>query len=145
MLYVTGLFSCTLVGCLLNIHFTNAMNKLCLRIRISLISLIYRKSLLVKLNELNRYSIGQIVNYMSIDNDSIVNAFPSFHAFWSLPLQISITLYLLYSQIGISFLVGVVFVLILIPINKYISDYIVRVQTRLMNHKDERVKVSNFY
>jgi ATP-binding cassette subfamily C (CFTR/MRP) protein 10 len=106
LLYAGCLFFFTLLSCLLNIHFSNSLNKLCLRIRVALISFIYRKSLLVKLNELNQFSIGQIVNYMSIDNDSIVNAFPSFHAFWSLPLQISITLYLLYSQIGMSFLVG---------------------------------------
>jgi hypothetical protein len=142
VLYAIGLFVCTLAGCLLNIHFTNSLNKLCLRIRIALISLIYRKSLIVKLNELNKFSIGQVVNFMSIDNDSIVNAFPSFHAFWSLPLQISITLYLLYSQIGLSFLVGVAFVIVLIPINKFLSDYIGKVQTKLMSFKDERVKVS---
>jgi hypothetical protein len=78
---------------------------------------------------------------MSIDTDSVVNAFPSFHSFWSLPLQICISLYLLYSQIGISFLVGVVFILVLIPINKVISDYIGKVQTKLMFFKDLRVKV----
>jgi hypothetical protein len=49
VLYAIGLFVCTLVGCLLNIHFTNWLNKLCLRIRVALISLIYRKSLIVKL------------------------------------------------------------------------------------------------
>lgn len=78
---------------------------------------------------------------MSIDTDSVVNAFPSFHSFWSLPLQICISLYLLYSQIGLSFLVGVVFILVLIPINKVISDYIGKVQTKLMLFKDLRVKL----
>ena len=143
--YAALLFVCTLLGSLINIHFTNALNKLCLRIRSALISCIYRKAVLVKLNELNKHSIGQIVNYMSIDSGSITNAFPSFHQFWSLPFQISITLYLLYSQIGLSFLVGVGFVIILIPINKVISDYIGKVQKRLMQYKDERVKVIQTY
>ncbi len=113
-----------------------------MRIRTVIVQVIYEKAVLVKLNELNKYSIGQIVNYMSIDADAVVNAFPSFHAFWSLPFQISIALYLLYSQIGISFLVGVVFILILIPINKVISDYICKVQQNLMLFKDLRVKVN---
>ena len=141
MVYAGALFICTLVSSIINIHFTNSLNKLCLRIRTALISLVYRKAVLVKLNELNGFSIGQIVNYMSIDSNSIVNAFPSFHSLWSLPIQISITLYLLYSQIGISFLVGVGFVLILIPINKFISDFIGKVQTRMMLYKDKRVKL----
>lgn len=141
VMYASLLFLSSLLGSFLNIHFTNMLNKFCLRIRTSLISLIYRKAVLIKLNELNKYSVGQIVNYMSIDNDSVVNAFPSFHSFWSLPFQLIITLYLLYLQIGLSFLVGVFFVIILIPINKFLSDYIGKVQTKLMNFKDQRIKV----
>ncbi len=101
--YATTLFVTTLIGSIVNIHFTNSLNKLCLRIKTALITLIYRKAVVVRLDQLNKYSTGQIVNYMSIDTDSVVNAFPSFHSFWSLPFQICITLYLLYSQIGISF------------------------------------------
>ena len=139
--YALALLFTSLLGACINIHFTNALNKLCLRIRAALISLVYRKSTTVKLNELSKFSIGEIVNYMSIDTGSIVNAFPSFHSLWSLPVQISITLYLLYQQIGISFLVGVGFVIILIPINKFLSDYIGKVQSKLMVYKDARVKV----
>jgi len=118
-----------------------------------LISLIYRKAGVVRLDQLNKYSTGQIVNNMSIDIDSVVNAFPCFHSFWSLPLQICITFYLLYSQIGISFvsifkyififLLSIFFIWCsyLIPINEVISDYIGKVQQKLMSEKDSRVKV----
>ncbi len=70
-----------------------------------------------------------------------MNVFPSIHAFWSLPFQIAITLYLLYQQIGLSFLVGMGFVIILIPINKVLCDYIGKIHQNLMKHKDSRVKV----
>ena len=141
--YATALFLSTLACALLNVHFTHSLNKLCLRVRISLISLVYRKCALAKLNELGKLSLGEILNYMSIDCDSIVNMLPSFHSLWSLPFQIVITLYLLYDQIGISFLVGVGFVIVLIPINKFISDFIGKVQSKLMTYKDERVNVKN--
>ena len=140
-LYAMLLFISTLVSSIINIHFSTSLNKLCFRLRTAIIHVVYYKAVLTKLNELNKYSIGQIVNYMSIDTDSVVNGFPSFHSFWSLPIQIGVSLYLLYSQIGLSFLVGVVFILFLIPINKVISDYIGRVQERLMSFKDLRVKV----
>lgn len=139
--YASALLLSTLACSFLNVHFTHSLNKLCLRTRISLVSLIYRKCVLIKLSELNRFSIGEILNYMSIDCDAIVNMLPSFHALWSLPFQIAVTLYLLYAQIGLSFLVGVGFVVVLIPINKFISDFIGKVQTKLMNYKDERVNV----
>lgn len=142
--YATALLVSTLVCSLLSVHFTHSLNKLCLRLRISLISLVYRKSVLTKLKELNKFEMGEISNYMSIDCDSVVNVLPSIHSLWSLPFQIVITLYLLHAQIGVSFLVGVGFVIILIPINKFISDFIGKVQEKLMNYKDERVNVSIF-
>nr|UOU03344.1 ATP-binding cassette subfamily C10 [Brachionus rubens] len=141
LMYALALFISSLTGSLINVHFSNLLNKFCLRVRLALISLIYRKAVVVKLNELNKFSIGQIVNYMSIDSDSIVNAFPSFHSCWSLPFQLIITLYLLYLQIGLSFLVGVIFVIVMIPINKFLSDFIGKVQVKMMNFKDERVKL----
>ncbi len=104
-MFAAALLISTLIGSIINIHFTNALNKLCLKIKTSLITLIYRKAVLVRLEELNKFSTGQIVNYMSIDVDAVVNAFPAFHSFWSLPFQIGVTLYLLYSQIGISFVI----------------------------------------
>nr|QNH67891.1 ATP-binding cassette transporter subfamily C member 10 [Brachionus rotundiformis] len=139
--YAMALFVSTLLSSLINIHFTNLLNQFCLRVRSALTSLIYRKAVVIKLNQMNKYSIGQVVNFMSIDTDSVVNAFPSFHSCWSLPFQLVITLYLLYIQIGPSFLVGLIFVIILIPINKFLSDFIGKVQVKMMNFKDERVKL----
>ena len=140
--YATLLLLSSLIGAILNVHFTHSLNKLCLRVRTSLVSLVYRKSVLTQLAALNKFSLGEVLNFMSIDCDAIVNMLPSIHSLWSGPFQILVTLYLLYSQIGVSFLVGLVFVIVLIPVNKFISDYIGRVQTRMMKFKDERVNVN---
>lgn len=51
------------------------------------------------------------------------------------------TLYLLYNQIGISFLAGVFFAVILIPINKFIASKIITLSTKLMGFKDQRVRL----
>lgn len=102
-MYATALFITALIGSFINIHFTNAMNKLCLKIKIALIIKIYRKAILVRLDEMNKLSTGQIVNHMSIDTDSIVNCVPNIHSLWSMPFQLIVTFYLLYYQIGISF------------------------------------------
>lgn len=140
--YATLLTLSSLACSILNVHFTHSLNKLSLRVRASLVSLVYRKSCLVQLVALDAsFSLGQVLNFMSIDCDAIVNMLPSVHTLWSGPLQIVITLYLLYSQIGVSFVVGVVLVLVLIPVNKVICDFIGRVQTRMMTFKDERVNV----
>lgn len=52
------------------------------------------------------------------------------------------TLYLLHEQIGISFLAGVSFAIVLIPINKVIANRIGKLSTKLMEHKDQRVRLT---
>lgn len=51
------------------------------------------------------------------------------------------TLYLLHGQIGISFLAGVTFAIVLIPINKLIANHIGKLSTKLMERKDQRVRL----
>lgn len=54
-------------------------------------------------------------------------------------MKLGVTLYLLYAQVGISFLAGVAFSIILIPINRYVANKIGSLSTDLMIHKDGRV------
>nr|CAD7396002.1 unnamed protein product [Timema poppensis] len=55
--------------------------------------------------------------------------------------KIAVTLYLLYNQVGLAFLTGVGFTLILIPINKLVATKIGELSTKMMSSKDERVKL----
>ncbi|CAF3420107.1 unnamed protein product [Rotaria sp. Silwood1] len=142
-----GLFlSCILIGTValasfLNTHFTYRINLLGLRSKMYLYTRIYTKTTQLNICEMNRFNMGEIVNFMSTDSDRIVNFFQSFHAFWSLPAQIAIVLYLLYQQIGLTFLTGLAFAIILIPINKVIASKIAKLSTDMMLYKDERVKL----
>ncbi|GFR60827.1 multidrug resistance-associated protein 7-like [Elysia marginata] len=80
---------------------------------------------------------------MSTDVDRILNFCPSFHAFWSLPFQIGVALFLLHQQVGLAFLAGLAFAILLIPINKIITVKIGELSKEMMEHKDERVKLMN--
>lgn len=60
-----------------------------LKIRGALVTAIYRKTLTASSTILNsKFSVGEIVNFMSTDTDRIVNSCPSFHAVWSIPFQV---------------------------------------------------------
>jgi len=50
-------------------------------------------------------------------------------------------LYLLYLQVGVAFLAGVAFAVLLIPVNRYIAVKIGELSQTLMVQKDSRVKV----
>lgn len=70
-------------------HFNFQMATLGIKIRGALVTSIYKKTTLVSNSVLNEnFSTGEILNLMSTDVDRIVNACPSFHAFWSIPFQV---------------------------------------------------------
>ncbi|XP_046387603.1 ATP-binding cassette sub-family C member 10 [Ischnura elegans] len=140
-IYAFGLLAVTMIAALCNAHFNYFMAEVSLKIRAAVISTIYRKTLLLNHTTISKFSVGEIVNFMSTDTDRIVNSCPSFHAFWSIPFEIAVTLYLLYSQVGLAFLAGLVFSIILIPINKFIASKIGYLSTKLMEQKDHRVKM----
>ncbi|ODN01206.1 Multidrug resistance-associated protein 7, partial [Orchesella cincta] len=139
--YVGGMFAAVFIGALSNSHFNMKMAEVNLKIRAALITTIYRKTVQLQKMTLENFSSGEIINFMSTDTDRIVNFCPSFHAFWSLPVQVAVTLYLLYQQIGVAFLAGVVFAILLIPINRYLANKIGDLSTKMMHFKDQRVKL----
>ncbi|XP_043801955.1 ATP-binding cassette sub-family C member 10 [Apis laboriosa] len=141
-LYASLIFISALIGAFCNTHFTFWMSVVGLKIRSTVITLLYRKILHSSNVQLKQqFNFGEIVNFMTTDNDRVVNSCASFHAFWSIPLQLIITLYLLNKQIGVSFLAGITFAIVLIPINKVIANQIGKFSTKLMECKDQRVRL----
>lgn len=110
-----------------------------MKMRISLVTKIYSHSLDAK----TLTNTPDILNLMSTDVDRIVNSCISFHSFWSIPFQLFVTLYLLYTQIGSAFIAGVVFGVALIPINRWIAVKIGKYSQKLMDAKDERVSMTS--
>ncbi|KAM6355278.1 ATP-binding cassette sub-family C member 10 [Podargus strigoides] len=141
VLYAFGLFAGSFLGALLRNQFSYEVNKVSLMVRAAIISAIYRKALRVGSTSLARFTMGEIVNFMSTDSSRLVNFCLSFHEVWSLPFQFAITLYLLYQQVGVSFLGGLALALLLVPINKVIANRIMMNNKEMLKHKDTRVKL----
>ncbi|KAM0893839.1 hypothetical protein ACQ4PT_024870 [Festuca glaucescens] len=91
------------------------------------------------LSERSRFSEGEIQTFMSVDVDRTINLCNSLHDAWSLPLQIGLALYLLYTQVNYAFLSGLAITIILIPVNKSISTRIATATEHMMKQKDERI------
>ena len=100
---------------------------------------VYRKTVTVAQSSLSKFTTGEVINFMSVDTDRIVNFCPSLHAAWSLPFQFAITLVLLYQQVGLAFLTGLVFTILVIPVNKCIANKIGSLSEKMMSAKDKRV------
>lgn len=136
-----GLFAATLLSSILRNIFVFEVSKVAISARAALVSAIYSKALRVSSSSLAGFTLGEVVNLMSTDTDRVVNFFNSFHELWSLPFQFSITLYLLYMQVGVAFLGGLCVALLLVPLNKFLASRILSNNKHMLRHKDSRVKV----
>ncbi|KAL8565198.1 hypothetical protein ACOMHN_003985 [Nucella lapillus] len=142
-LYAFGLLLGTFLGTICSTQFDYNSQVVGLKIRCAIITTVYRKALTVSSVAQSKFNTGEIVNFMSTDTDRIINFCPTFHAFWSLPFQFAVSLYLLYQQVGLAFLAGIFFTIVLIPINRQLAFKIGDLSTSLMAHKDSRVKLMN--
>ncbi|XP_028766437.1 ABC transporter C family member 13 isoform X1 [Neltuma alba] len=124
----------------LDTQYSFHLGKLKLRLRSSIMTLIYQKCLCVNLAERSKFSNGEIQTFMSVDADRTVNMCNSFHDVWSLPLQIGVALYLLYTQVKFAFVSGLAITILLIPVNKWISKLIASATEKMMKQKDERIR-----
>ncbi|OTF77184.1 hypothetical protein BLA29_002535 [Euroglyphus maynei] len=114
-----------------------------MRLRTSFISAIYRKALTLSNASRKHTTTGEIVNLMSVDAQRFVDILPFLNLIWSSPLQIALTVYFLWMELGPSVLAGLGVMVLMIPINGFISSYQRRLQMKQMKKKDERVKVIN--
>lgn len=136
-----GLFSSTFFAAFLRNVFVFEVSKIALEARAAVVSTIYAKALRVSSSALARFTMGEVVNYMSTDTDRLVNFFNSFHEVWSLPFQFILALYLLYLQVGVTFLGGLGVAFLLVPLNRVLAARILENNKHMLMHKDNRVKV----
>ncbi|XP_074354051.1 ABC transporter C family member 13 isoform X2 [Apium graveolens] len=124
----------------LDTQYTFHLSKLKLKLRSSIMATIFRKCLCVSLAERSKFSEGEIQTFMSVDADRTVNLCNSFHDMWSLPLQIGVALYLLYTQVKFAFVAGTAITILLIPVNKWIATAVADATKSMMKQKDERIR-----
>jgi ABC-type multidrug transport system fused ATPase/permease subunit len=83
---------------------------------------------------------GELQNLISVDSQRIVDCTTSLHELWSLPVQISITLWLLYREVQQGFVAGLAVMIVMIPINYKIAKEIGNVTKVMMGIKDARIQ-----
>lgn len=83
---------------------------------------------------------SQIMTILQVDVDKISNVLENLHDLWILPINISLAFWLLYQEVKIAFVFGVLVILIMIPINLFISRLINNANSNLMIQKDKRVE-----
>lgn len=115
-LFTLGIVLCSALNLLVLHPYMMAILHMGMKMRVACCSLIYRKALKLSKTALGETTIGQAVNLLSNDVNRFDVAIIFVHYLWIGPLQAIIITYLLYIEIGISALVGIIVLLLFIPL-----------------------------
>ena len=143
--YFYGFFllaTVSLQSIILNQYFEK-MFVLGLKMRTALISAVYRKALNVTQSTKKDSSIGEIVNIMSVDVQRFMDLLPYLNMLWSAPLQIVISAYFMYVELGVATFVGMGILFATMPLNFFLGKYMRSFQVTQMKLKDKRIKAMN--
>ena len=77
---------------------------------------------------------------MAIDAQRFMDVCNYIHMLWSAPVQIALSLYFLYQEMGSAIFAGFGVMLLLIPVNTWIAGKERAISRKLMKKKDSRIK-----
>uniref|UniRef100_T1K4Y0 ABC-type glutathione-S-conjugate transporter n=1 Tax=Tetranychus urticae TaxID=32264 RepID=T1K4Y0_TETUR len=124
-------------------HYYNRMSIVGMKVSSALTAVIYKKSINLGDKARKDVTTGEIVNLMSVDAKTFLNLMPQINLIWSCPLQIGISIYFLYQELGYSSFFGLAAMVIVMPFNSFMVKWCQKFQVKFMKHKDERVKFMN--
>lgn len=111
------------------------------RMKASLISAVYTKSLRLSNESRSMKSTGEIVNLMAVDCQRLQNLTNFGQHLLSAPLQVILCMVSLYQLLGYSMFAGVVIMVAVIPVNGYITKILKGFQKQQIENKDWRIRL----
>lgn len=112
-------------------------------VRTTIMASIYRKALTLSNLTRRQYTIGETVNLMSVDSQKLMDVTNYVHLVWSTVLQIALSIFFLWRELGPSVLAGVGVMILLIPVNGVLASKSRKIQVQNMKFKDKRLKIMN--
>lgn len=114
-----------------------------MQVRTALMAAVYKKALTVSNGIRKEYTVGETVNLMSADAQRFMDVTNFIHLIWSSPLQIAVSIYFLWQELGPSVLAGLGVMILLVPINAFLATKSRKMQAENMKYKDKRMKIMN--
>ncbi|EDW89496.2 probable multidrug resistance-associated protein lethal(2)03659 [Drosophila yakuba] len=113
------------------------------KVRVALGSLIFRKALRLTKGSLGDSTSGHVVNLISNDVSRLDSSPYNVHYLLVGPLQVLIITYLMYQEIGISAVFGVLFMLLFMPLQMYMGTKTSAIQLKAAERTDNRIRIVN--
>ncbi|XP_017848791.2 multidrug resistance-associated protein 4-like [Drosophila busckii] len=131
-----------LLACLLWHHLYLRQRLMGARMRIACCSLVYRKTLRLSMKTVGQTPAGHLINLLSNDVSRLDYALVFTHYIWILPIHAIVTCYIIWLQIGLPALVGVLGLLLkTIPVQTALSKLTSKLRRRIAKRTDVRVGI----
>eukprot|EP00455_Lapot_gusevi_P037310 TRINITY_DN416_c0_g1_i6.p1 TRINITY_DN416_c0_g1~~TRINITY_DN416_c0_g1_i6.p1 ORF type:complete len:1330 (+),score=511.36 TRINITY_DN416_c0_g1_i6:191-4180(+) len=121
----------------------HVMTLLGVKLKTSMITSVYRKTLRLSSSARQQQSTGQIVNMMSTDTARLEMAAPFVHATWTAVIQVIVIVALLIRALGPSALAGIGVVVLITPIQGKVLRKSQELRRDTAQFTDQRVKLMN--
>nr|VZI16701.1 unnamed protein product [Spirometra erinaceieuropaei] len=108
--------------------------------RSALMAAIYRKTLKLSAESRGDYTAGQIVNFLTVDVDRLLEVLTYIHVTWTALIQFTIAVSMLWAQLGVSMLAGLAVMVLFFPLNGIVMWLTQKFEAKEMVWKDERMK-----
>lgn len=132
------------ISCILWHHLYLRQRLMGARMRIGCCSLVYRKTLRLSMRTVGGTPAGHLINLISNDVSRLDYALVFAHYIWILPIHAVVTCYIVWLQVGVPALVGVLGLLLkTVPVQMALSKLTAALRKRIAQRTDVRVAIMN--
>ncbi|RHY30893.1 hypothetical protein DYB25_009649 [Aphanomyces astaci] len=140
---IASLFVVKVAQAVITAHATFQNQLVTVKITSALQHLLFHKSLVLDAKCRREKTAGDIANMFSTDIQTIINFSIFANQLWLIPVQVAVTLYMLYDVIGWATFVGTGVIVVTLILNNFLATAQRNAFRELMTRKDARMKSIN--
>lgn len=114
-----------------------------LHCRLGISSLIFRKILQLRKSNHDLLNMGKLINLLSCDVGRMDKAFNLLHILYIAPIQLGLYTYLLWQELGISSLGGILVIFAIFPVQIFVGRFYTYYRTRIVKRTEDRGRFLN--
>ncbi|CAI5980420.1 unnamed protein product [Closterium sp. NIES-65] len=138
-IYATIIFLGLVGGVICEAQYFQSVMRVGFQLRQAMVAAVFSKSLRLSHSGRQGFSTGRITNMMTNDAESLQMVCQQLHGLWSAPLRILVCVFLLYQQLGVASLLGLLMLLLMIPAQAVIVNRVQKLVKASLQRSDKRV------